>query len=184
MLALSAALRAGVVTDPWSVVPRALDWCLRRYRLNHAFSAAPWLMQALTAFDRHEDTRELADETLRFQSKVDGAFLTGQQDDCPGCTSVVPLEGLAAVYRAKATPRLRAALEHGLRFVEQRSHLDVGGQRAPSLLGQRLAPQGGPDVRDDSRHLEAGPRVDDRQRCVQVLGRRRQGQGGDEQRRR
>ena len=84
------------------------------------------------------DLRELADETLRFQSKVDGAFLTGQQDDCPGCTSVVPLEGLAAVYRAKATPRLRAALEHGLRFVEQRSHLDVGGQRAPSLLGQRL----------------------------------------------
>lgn len=148
LLALSAALDAGVVTDPWSVVPRALDWSLRRYRLNHSFGAGPWLMQALTAFGRHDDARELADETLRFQSKVDGAFLTGQQDDCPGCTSVVPLEGLAAVYRAKPTPKLRAALEHGLRFVDSLVYQDkdvpilpnpkraLGGVRQSEVSGQ------------------------------------------------
>lgn len=148
LLALSAALRAGVVTDPWSVVPRALDWSLRRYRLNHSFGAPPWLMQALTAFGRHEAARALAEETLRFQSKLDGAFLTGQQDDCPGCTSIVPLEGLAAVYRAKATPRLRAALEHGLRFIDSLVYQEkdvpllpnpkraLGGVRQSEVSGQ------------------------------------------------
>ncbi|MDP1917085.1 MAG: AMMECR1 domain-containing protein [Myxococcales bacterium] len=118
LLALEAALRLGLIEDTYQIVPKALSWSLRRYRLNHSHGAAPWLMQALVAFDRVDDAASIAADTLTFQSKLDGAFLTGQQDDCPGCTSVPPLEGLAAVFRARPSPRLRRALEAGLRFVD------------------------------------------------------------------
>ena len=118
LLALEAALRHGLIEDTFQIVPKALSWSLRRYRLNHSHGAGPWLMQALVAFGRVDDAAAIAADTLRFQSKLDGAFLTGQQDDCPGCTSVPPLEGLAAVYRVRRTPKLRRALEAGLRFVD------------------------------------------------------------------
>ena len=75
-------------------------------------------MQALVAFGEVDAAVRIADHTRRFQSKRDGAFLTGQQDDCPGCTSLPPLEGLAAVHRARKSPALTKALADGLRFVD------------------------------------------------------------------
>ncbi|MBL8923054.1 MAG: AMMECR1 domain-containing protein [Myxococcaceae bacterium] len=148
LLALEAALRRGLVRDPFDVVPRAVAWSLRRYRLNHSHGAGPWLMQALVAFGRLGDARELATETLRFQSRSDGAFLTGQQDDCPGCTSLPPLEGLAALYRTRPTARLRRALVEGTRFIDAlvyqekdvallpNPRLALGGVRQSHVSGQ------------------------------------------------
>lgn len=148
LLALEAALRRNLVIDPYGVVPRALSWSLRRYRLNHSHGAGPWLMQALVAFGRTEDAEALAAETMRFQSKLDGSFLTGQQDDCPGCTSLPPLEGLAAVFRANPTPRLRRSLEEGTRFIDSlvyqqkdvpllpNPELALGGVRQSHVSGQ------------------------------------------------
>jgi orotate phosphoribosyltransferase/AMMECR1 domain-containing protein len=118
LLAIHAALGAGLVADPHGVVPRALDWCTRRYRLNHSTGAAPWLMQALVAFGRRAEALELAKELSTYQSRLDGAFLTGQQDDCPGCTSLPPMEGLAAVYAATKARWLKPVLTRGLEFVD------------------------------------------------------------------
>lgn len=119
LLALSAALSHRLVEDTYQVIPRALDWCWRRYQRNHAHGAAPWLLQAFAAFGRLEHAEAIAAEVLGFQSKVDGAFLTGQQDDCPGCTSLCPLEGLAALFAVTRDAVLGAAIEHGLRFVDR-----------------------------------------------------------------
>lgn len=148
LLALEAALRHRLIEDTFQIVPKALSWSLRRYRLNHSHGAAPWLMQTLVAFGRVDEAAAIAADTLRFQSKLDGAFLTGQQDDCPGCTSLPPLEGVAAVYRARRTPQLRRALESGLRFVDSlvyqskdvpmlpRAALALGGVRQSRVSGQ------------------------------------------------
>ncbi len=119
LLALAAALRHRLVADAYAIVPVALDWCWRRFQLNHSHGAAPWLMQAFVAFGRVEQAQAIAAEVLTFQSKLDGAFLTGQQEDCPGCTSICPLEGLAAVAAATKDARLSRAVERGARFIDR-----------------------------------------------------------------
>jgi orotate phosphoribosyltransferase len=157
LVALHAALRHRLIEDTHGVVPKALDWALRRFRLNHSHGAGPWLMLALVAFGRVDDARELADETLTFQSKLDGAFLTGQQDDCPGCTSLCPLEGLAALHRAEPTPRLQRALDAGLRFVDSLVYQSKDAPMLPNptraLGGVRQSPVSGQVRVDFVGHL-------------------------------
>ncbi len=103
LLALAAAVLAGFVAKETIPIRRALLYYRHRFRYKRNFGQVSWLMQAGRLWwevDRDSDWAELvfeiADWIREFQLDKNGGFITGHQQDGPGYTTALYLEGLSA----------------------------------------------------------------------------------------
>ncbi len=108
LLALAAAVRAGVTGLDARKVESAFRFYRHRFRYKRDFGQVSWMSLAAAAWWRLTQWRELADFLfeindwiLNFQQtqpgqSTCGAFLTDQQPDTPGFTTAVYLEAVAA----------------------------------------------------------------------------------------
>ena len=105
---------------------RSLRWYFQRWQQQRTWGPVSWLMQACAAVDLPETRSmltELGEFALGWQSAAHGGFLTSQQDDTPGFTTALYLEGLAAGVASgrigtQRAIRWRAAVNAGWRFLE------------------------------------------------------------------
>ncbi len=133
LLALAAAVLAGFVAKETIPIRRALLYYRHRFRYKRNFGQASWLMQAGRLWwevdgdpDWAELVFEIADWIREFQLDKNGGFITGHQQDGPGYTTALYLEGLsaAAVLASLKGDRQRhvdyiGACENGIRFLWQ-----------------------------------------------------------------
>jgi AMMECR1 domain-containing protein/orotate phosphoribosyltransferase len=131
LLALAHACRVGVSQVEQDSLSRAFDFYRHRFRYKRRFAQVSWHMQAFTAWWRvlrephfASYVFEIADWLVGYQQVEGGGFLNEEQQDTPGYTTVLYLEGLGVATRLaeaigdhpRAT-RYRAACEKGFRFV-------------------------------------------------------------------
>ena len=103
LLALAAAVRAGLTPMDEAKLARAFRYYRHRFRNRPHFGQVSWLAQACHAWWRVKPDPcfadlafEVADWVLQFQQKKSGAFLNDHQSDTPGYTTALYLEGLGA----------------------------------------------------------------------------------------
>jgi orotate phosphoribosyltransferase/AMMECR1 domain-containing protein len=132
LLALAAAVRAGLTLLDEAKLALAFRYYRHRFHNRPHFGQVSWLAQACKACWRikpdpcfAELAFEVADWILCFQQQRTGAFQNDHQSDTPGYTTALYLEGLAAAaWLAASTgnePRHRAYLEscrRGLQFLD------------------------------------------------------------------
>ncbi|HNC98562.1 MAG TPA: hypothetical protein PKW90_20695, partial [Myxococcota bacterium] len=123
-------------------IGRALRRYVSRWQAQQTLGPVSWLMQALAAWSVLLEDRALArhcislgEWIMRWQLRSSGGFITAQQDDTPGFTTGVYLEGLAAAWCNGLVPAARrkvwrGALEQGLAFLDS---LSLGAGDAPIL---------------------------------------------------
>jgi hypothetical protein len=131
LLALAHACRVGRSQVDQELLSRAFDFYRHRFRYKRCFAQVSWHMQAFTAWwhvlrepDFANYVFEIADWLVGYQQTVGGGFINEEQQDTPGYTTALYLEGLGAATRLaeavgdhpRAT-RYRAACEKGFRFV-------------------------------------------------------------------
>jgi AMMECR1 domain-containing protein len=131
LLALAHACRVGRSQVDQELLSRAFDFYRHRFRYKRCFAQVSWHMQAFTAWwhvlrepDFASYVFEIADWLVGYQQTVGGGFINEEQQDTPGYTTALYLEGLGAATRLaeavgdhpRAT-RYRAACEKGFRFV-------------------------------------------------------------------
>ena len=133
MLALAIACRDGVAAVDEPRLARAFRFYRHRFRFNRGFGQVSWLLVSLAAWwgitndDPFADLAyEVADWILEFQQTKTGGFITGHQSDCPGYTTALYLEGLAAAARLAGTrgdharrDRYIEAAARALRFLDR-----------------------------------------------------------------
>jgi len=133
LLALAAAALTGFVPKESIPIRRVLFYYRHRLRYKRNFGQVSWLIQAGRRWwevDRDSDWAELvfeiADWIREFQLDKNGAFITAHQQDGPGYTTALYLEGLsaAAVLASRKGDRRRhldyvRACESGIRFLWQ-----------------------------------------------------------------
>jgi orotate phosphoribosyltransferase/AMMECR1 domain-containing protein len=120
LLALAAAVRAGLTPVDQVKFVRAVRYYRHRFRAQPRFGQVSWLAQACLAWWRIQpDPRladlalEIADWILRFQQEKSGAFLNDHQSDTPGYTSALYLEGIgAAACLARLTGQMHRHREY------------------------------------------------------------------------
>ncbi len=114
-------LYALALADRRGDASRALGYYRRRWRQNHAWGSAGWLMLAFAEWGEAETAFEIADWVLQSQSVREGGWWNDHQHDAPGSLAAVYLEGLAGgpLRLAKGARRRRyvAALDRGLTFL-------------------------------------------------------------------
>jgi orotate phosphoribosyltransferase/AMMECR1 domain-containing protein len=132
LLALAAAVRAGLTPIDEVKFARSFRYYRHRFHTRPRFGQVSWLTQACLAWwrikgepDLAELTFDIADWILRFQQDKSGAFMNDHQIDTPGDTTALYLEGLgAAAHLARLAgkqPRQRAYLEacrRGFQFLD------------------------------------------------------------------
>lgn len=115
---------------------QALAWYRRRFRQNHAWGSAAWLMLAYAEAGHDDFAFEIADWLLSFQSQREGGWWNDHQPDAPGALAAVYLEGLAGGPLRKATgarrKRYLAAAERGLRFLDRLVYLPCDAALLPN----------------------------------------------------
>jgi orotate phosphoribosyltransferase/AMMECR1 domain-containing protein len=133
MLALAAAVLAGLSVCDETKIRRAFVYYRHRYRYKRNFGQVSWLMQAGRLWskvtrqpDWTEFVFEIADWIREFQLERTGGFINRHQQDGPGYTTALYLEGLAAAADLARdlgdNARYRAcigACENGFRFLRQ-----------------------------------------------------------------
>jgi orotate phosphoribosyltransferase/AMMECR1 domain-containing protein len=133
LLALAAAVLAGFIAKESIPIRRALLYYRHRFRYKRNFGQVSWLMQAGRLWgevdgdpDWAELVFEIGDWMREFQLDKNGGFITGHQQDGPGYTTALYLEGLsaAAVLASLKGDRGRhldyiGACENGIRFLWQ-----------------------------------------------------------------
>jgi hypothetical protein len=114
----------------------ALAWYRRRFRQNHAWGSAAWLMLAYAEGGHPDFAFEIADWVLTFQSQREGGWWNDHQPDAPGALAAVYLEGLAGGPLQKATgarrKRYLAAAERGLGFLDRLIYLPCDAPLLPN----------------------------------------------------
>jgi orotate phosphoribosyltransferase/AMMECR1 domain-containing protein len=114
LLALAAAVRAGVTGLDDRKIERAFRFYRHRFRYKRDFGQVSWMALAAAAWWRLSQRRELSDflfeitnwiltfQQIRAEQETCGAFLTDQQPDTPGFTTAVYLESVAAALDVAA----------------------------------------------------------------------------------
>ncbi len=150
LLAMAAAVHAGFIAREAIPIRRALFYYRHRFRYKRNFGQVSWLIQAGRLWwevDRDSDWAELvfeiADWIREFQLEKNGGFITGHQQDGPGYTTALYLEGLsaAAALASLNGDRRRhldymGACENGIRFLWQ---LTIRPEHASMLPSPRYA---------------------------------------------
>jgi orotate phosphoribosyltransferase len=132
LLALAAAVRAGLTSYDAKKFTSAFRYYRHRFRYRPQFGQVSWLAQACHAWWRldpdpcfAELAFEIADWILRFQQQHSGAFLNDHQSDSPGYTTALYLEAVgAAATLARAAgddarrQRYLDSCRRGFRFLD------------------------------------------------------------------
>ena len=120
LLALAAAALAGLASKDEARLHNALLYYRHRFRYKRNFGQTSWLMQAGRLWWEADGESawaefvfEIADWIRDFQLDKNGGFITRHQQDAPGYTTALYLEGLAAAA-ALACPHGRPAALSGL----------------------------------------------------------------------
>jgi hypothetical protein len=130
---LAAAALAGFAPKDETRLRRAFLYYRHRFRYKRNFGQVSWLMQAGRLWwETDGDSAwaelvfEIADWVREFQGDKNGGFITRHQEDGPGYTTALYLEGLAAAadLAARTGDRQRyldcmSACENGFRFLRQ-----------------------------------------------------------------
>ncbi|MDQ6700671.1 MAG: AMMECR1 domain-containing protein, partial [Acidobacteriota bacterium] len=110
LLALAAAAAAGISTPQEDKLGRALQYYRHRFRYKRNFGQVSWLMQAgarwygCTRRQSWSDlVFEIGDWILSFQLEKNGGFISDFQEDGPGYTTALFLEGLSAALDTAVT---------------------------------------------------------------------------------
>ncbi len=133
MLALAASVLAGLSACDETKIHRAFLYYRHRYRYKRNFGQVSWLMQAGRLWwqvtrqpEWAEFVFEIADWIREFQLERTGGFINRHQQDGPGYTSALYLEGLAAAaglaHDLGDNERYQTcigACENGFRFLRQ-----------------------------------------------------------------
>jgi orotate phosphoribosyltransferase/AMMECR1 domain-containing protein len=103
LLALARACKTGLSGIDAEKLNAAFKYYRHRFRYRRSFGHVSWMMQAFTAWWRATPRREFAgfvfeigDWILQYQQEKTGAFVNSHQQDTPGYTSALYLEGIAA----------------------------------------------------------------------------------------
>jgi orotate phosphoribosyltransferase/AMMECR1 domain-containing protein len=103
LFALAAAVLAGFTPKDEARIRRAFLYYRHRFRYERSFGQVSWLMQAGRSWWEVDGDAgwaglvfEIADWIREFQLDKNGGFITGHQQDGPGYTTAVYLEGVAA----------------------------------------------------------------------------------------
>jgi orotate phosphoribosyltransferase/AMMECR1 domain-containing protein len=133
LLALAAASTAGFIAKETIPIRRAFLYYRHRFRYKRNFGQVSWLMQAGRLWwqvDRDPEWAELvfeiADWVRGYQLDKNGGFITGHQQDGPGYTTALYVEGLSAAAQLAFLMGDRTryldcwrACENGVRFLWQ-----------------------------------------------------------------
>ncbi len=133
LLALAAATRAEFTEIDEVRLKNTFLYYRHRFKHKRNFGQVSWLAQAgrlwweiTRDFAWAELVFEIADWIREFQLEKNGGFITRHQDDGPGYTSALYLEGLAAaasvaqdVHDRKRYIDFMSACENGFRFLRQ-----------------------------------------------------------------
>jgi orotate phosphoribosyltransferase/AMMECR1 domain-containing protein len=133
LLALAAAVLTGLSECDDAKIRRAFLYYRHRYRYKRNFGQVSWMMQAGRLWwkathqsEWAEFVFEIADWIREFQLERSGGFINRHQQDGPGYTTALYLEGLAAAANLAHvlgdSTRYRAcmdACEKGFRFLRQ-----------------------------------------------------------------
>jgi len=132
MLALAAAVSAGLTSVDEGRLTRALRYYRHRFRSRPHFGQVSWLTQACHAWWRitrehafAELAFEIVDWIRGFQQQKSGGFINDHQPDTPGFTSALYLEAMgaaASLARSLGDGRRHAdyleACRRGLQFLD------------------------------------------------------------------
>lgn len=188
LLALAAATAHGACDVRQPALSGALRYYRMRFRQNHSWGAMAWLTQAYPAWAALQESPvpgedspaafafEIADWALGFQSARNGAFLNDHQQDTPGATTALYLEGIAAVRAAAESGgdtererRYRESCAAGVRFLDRLIYQERDAAVLPNprwALGGLRSSLTTSDVRTDYVHhalaalLRLGPALD------------------------
>jgi orotate phosphoribosyltransferase/AMMECR1 domain-containing protein len=133
LLALAASVLAGLSPCDDAKIRRAFLYYRHRYRYKRNFGQVSWMMQAGQLWwkatrqtEWAEFVFEIADWIREFQLERSGGFINRHQQDGPGYTTALYLEGLAAAaclaHDLGDSARYQAciaACENGFRFLRQ-----------------------------------------------------------------
>ena len=133
LLALAAAALSGLASKDEARLHNAFLYYRHRFRYKRNFGQISWLMQAGRLWWKADGESawaefvfEIADWIREFQLDKNGGFITRHQQDGPGYTTALYLEGLAAAAALAALtgdrPRYldyMSACENGFRFLRQ-----------------------------------------------------------------
>jgi hypothetical protein len=159
LLALARAAERRVAPVDETRLARAFHYYRHRFRLRRRWGMVSWHLQAFAAWHRvagRDDFArfvfEMADWALDHQQSKTGGFINGHQDDGPGYTTALYLEGIACARRAAdalgepaRAERYRRACERGFQFLDgliyqardrrfvPRADWAAGGLRASAL---------------------------------------------------
>ena len=103
LLALAAAHNAQLSNIEEGKLNTAFNYYRHRFRYRRDFGQVSWMMQSFSAWwkaiarrDFAEFVFEIGDWVLQYQQEKTGAFINNHQQDTPGYTTALYLEGIAA----------------------------------------------------------------------------------------
>jgi orotate phosphoribosyltransferase/AMMECR1 domain-containing protein len=103
LLALAEACNGGLSGIDAEKVNASFKYYRHRFRYRRSFGHVSWMMQAFSAWWKATARQEFADFVfeigdwiLQYQQEKTGAFVNNHQQDTPGYTSALYLEGIAA----------------------------------------------------------------------------------------
>lgn len=114
----------------------ALAYYRRKFRQDHAWGSAAWLMLAFAESGHDDFAFEIADFVLTYQSQREGCWWNDHQPDAPGAIAAVYLEGLAGGPLKKASgarrKRYLVAAERAMRFLDRLTYLPCDAALLPN----------------------------------------------------
>jgi AMMECR1 domain-containing protein/orotate phosphoribosyltransferase len=133
LLAVAAAHEAASSDQYEEKLERAFKYYRHRFRYRRDFGQVSWMMQAFSRWwtvtrrrDFAEFVFEIGDWILRYQQEKTGAFINDHQQDTPGYTTALYLEGIAAAANIAgdfSDPARRRryveSLNRGFRFLDR-----------------------------------------------------------------
>jgi len=133
LLALAAAHCAGYCSLDEDKLLRAFKYYRHRFRYRRDFGQVSWMMQGFAAWwkatgDRHfaDFAFEIGDWVLEYQQEKTGAFINSHQQDTPGYTTALYLEGIAAAVHladrigdSQRQRRYAESLRRGFGFLDR-----------------------------------------------------------------
>jgi AMMECR1 domain-containing protein len=133
LLALAAAHSAGLSDIEADKLNAAFKYYRHRFRYRRDFGQVSWMMQAFSAWCKATARRdcadfvfEIGDWILQYQQEKTGAFINNHQQDTPGYTTALYLEGIAAAMHladelgdAARHRRYADSLSRGFMFLDR-----------------------------------------------------------------